>query len=83
MNRIIEHNGKKYIHIRTKLAIFRPGKNKVEVPIVIQSDISHLSQEDMLTAYKTISGIFDKPYIASSDKLEKNIPWYKRIFGSK
>lgn len=82
MNRIIEHHGKKYIHVQTKLSIFRTGKAKIDIPVVIQANISNVSNDDLLVMYKTISGIFDKPYIIDQEK-PKKIPWYKRIFGSK
>jgi hypothetical protein len=85
MHRIIEHNGKKYLHIQTKLSIFRPGKAKIEIPIVIQADISGVSSENLMVSYKSVSGIFDKPYIVTPNKQEKKT-WLQRMkdyFGSK
>lgn len=84
MIRIISRNGKEFISVHTKMSIFQEGKPKIEVPIVVQVDLSSVDKDDIAIIYKCIAKVFDKPYTLSFKPHEKPVPkknWIQKLFG--
>jgi hypothetical protein len=80
MIKIVTREKKDYIFVHTSINIFREGKPDITVPVIIQSNVTKLSDQERVVVYKCISGIFDKTF-KFDNKQKNNKNWFQKLFG--
>jgi hypothetical protein len=80
MIRLILRNNKEYISVHTNINISREGKPDINVPVIMQSNVTKLTDQERIIVYKCISGVFDKPF-KFDNRPKKEKSWFQKLFG--